>query len=64
MKSISNCCRVKLIIIHSLLSFRVALCVNAVVFTFLQLGLDADEVSFYTEPLCWTSCRNGRIVNF
>lgn len=33
-------------------------------FTFLQLGLDADEVSFYTEPLCWTSCRNGRIVNF
>ena len=33
-------------------------------FTFLQLGLDADEVSFYTEPLCWTSCRNGRIVTF
>jgi hypothetical protein len=33
-------------------------------FTFLQLGLDADEVSFYTEPLCWTSCRNGRIVSF
>lgn len=31
-KSISNCCLVELIIVHSLFSFRVALCVNAVVF--------------------------------
>jgi len=34
-KSICNCCFVELSIIHSLLSFRVALCVNAVVFFYI-----------------------------
>ena len=39
MKSISNCYFVELSIIHSLLSFRVALCVNAVVFYMFAVGL-------------------------
>ena len=39
MKSISNCCFVELITIHSLLSLGVALCVNAVVFYIFTVGL-------------------------
>jgi hypothetical protein len=39
MKSICNRCFVELIVIHSLFSFRVALCVNAVVFYIFTVGL-------------------------
>jgi hypothetical protein len=39
MKIICKCCFVELIVIHSLLSIRVALCVNAVVFYMFTVGL-------------------------